>query len=211
MTKKSKSKSLKRQPKTQKALETKKVILRATTQILLRDGVDSLNTNSIASTAGVSIGTLYQYYDDKEDIINELLHQVIDGRVKRIKDSMSLGMVFDSIEVIVSKIVDAIIEGTSEEAAKLETILLPYAMMSKRSLLFNRVKIGNDVFMPILKVLITAKLRGLKGRNLETVSFMLVQATRAIVLGSLLYPNPQISDKEMRKELKTLILGFLKD
>lgn len=44
-------------------------ILEAAAQILERDGLAGFNTNAVAARAGASIGTLYQYFDDKNAII----------------------------------------------------------------------------------------------------------------------------------------------
>ncbi|MGB1699007.1 MAG: TetR/AcrR family transcriptional regulator [Nannocystaceae bacterium] len=44
-------------------------ILEATAQILGSDGAPGLSTNRIAQRAGVSVGTLYQYFEDKEAIL----------------------------------------------------------------------------------------------------------------------------------------------
>ena len=38
-----------------------------------RDGFDSVNTNAVAELAGVSIGSLHQYFPTKESILAELL------------------------------------------------------------------------------------------------------------------------------------------
>ncbi len=41
----------------------------ATARILVRDGYDKASTNRIADMAGVSIGSLYQYYPSKEALV----------------------------------------------------------------------------------------------------------------------------------------------
>lgn len=48
-------------------------ILDATAHILVRDGYDGLSTNRIAERAGVSIGSLYQYFPNKEALVGELV------------------------------------------------------------------------------------------------------------------------------------------
>jgi AcrR family transcriptional regulator len=52
---------------------TVEAILRATAHILVRDGYDRASTNRIAEAAGVSIGSLYQYFPSKEALVAELL------------------------------------------------------------------------------------------------------------------------------------------
>ena len=50
-------------------------ILEATTRILTEEGYEKANTNRIAERAGVSIGSLYQYFPNKESLITALLVQ----------------------------------------------------------------------------------------------------------------------------------------
>ena len=58
-----------RRPKQARSQATYDSILEAAEQMLERDGPDGLNTNRIAERAGVSIGTLYQYFPDKAAIL----------------------------------------------------------------------------------------------------------------------------------------------
>jgi AcrR family transcriptional regulator len=44
-------------------------IVEATARILVRDGFEKANTNRIAAEAGVSVGSLYQYYPGKEALV----------------------------------------------------------------------------------------------------------------------------------------------
>ena len=58
-----------RKPQQARSQVTYDSILQAAIQILQRSGPDALNTNAIAERAGVSIGTLYQYFPDREAIL----------------------------------------------------------------------------------------------------------------------------------------------
>ncbi len=48
-------------------------ILEAATRLFAEGGLDEVNTNQIAELAGVSIGSLYQYFPSKEAILGELI------------------------------------------------------------------------------------------------------------------------------------------
>lgn len=48
-------------------------IVEATARILERDAHDTLTTNAVAELAGVSIGSLYQYFPDKGALIGALI------------------------------------------------------------------------------------------------------------------------------------------
>ncbi|HXB20238.1 MAG TPA: helix-turn-helix domain-containing protein, partial [Candidatus Solibacter sp.] len=58
-----------RKPRQVRALDTVEVIFEATARILQREGPAALNTNYIAERAGISVGTLYQYFRNKEAIL----------------------------------------------------------------------------------------------------------------------------------------------
>jgi len=58
-----------RNPKQARAQATVGAVLEAAFQILEEDGEARLTTNLIAERAGVSIGTLYQYFEDREAIL----------------------------------------------------------------------------------------------------------------------------------------------
>ena len=59
-------------PQQERSRATVDVLLRATADILTRDGYAKLTTNRIAERAGVNIASLYQYFPGKEAIVAEL-------------------------------------------------------------------------------------------------------------------------------------------
>ncbi len=66
-------------PRQARAGSTVDAILDATLQLLEADGPDRLTTNRIAARAGVSIGTLYQYFRDKKAILAALAERKAAG------------------------------------------------------------------------------------------------------------------------------------
>jgi AcrR family transcriptional regulator len=64
-----------RTPRQERARDTVQIIFEATAQILRRDGKSALNTNYIAECAGISVGTLYQYFSNKEAILVAMARQ----------------------------------------------------------------------------------------------------------------------------------------
>ncbi|TCK99757.1 TetR family transcriptional regulator [Shimia isoporae] len=64
-----------KKPKQERARATYEAILEAAARILVRGGLDALNTNRVAEVAGVSIGTLYQYFPTKQAILTEIIRE----------------------------------------------------------------------------------------------------------------------------------------
>src|SRR5262245_56101297 len=50
-------------------------LLEATARVLLKDGYDGASTNRIAAAAGVSIGSLYQYFPSKEALVAAVIER----------------------------------------------------------------------------------------------------------------------------------------
>src|ERR1041385_532898 len=74
-----------KQPQQDRARATVDALLEATTRILVRDGYDRASTNRIALAAGVSIGSLYQYFPSKEAPVAALVEHHL-GRMREALD-----------------------------------------------------------------------------------------------------------------------------
>jgi AcrR family transcriptional regulator len=57
---------------------TVEAISEATIQVLLTHGMDRFTTTRVAERAGVSVGTLYQYYPNKESLLFAVLEAAMD-------------------------------------------------------------------------------------------------------------------------------------
>lgn len=64
-----------KKPRQARAEATVAAIVEAAAHILAAEGLAGLNTNAVAKRAGVSIGSLYQYYPTKEAILTDLLRR----------------------------------------------------------------------------------------------------------------------------------------
>jgi len=94
----------------QRSRLTVDALLEATARILIREGFDKASTNRIAEVAGVSVGSLYQYFPSKEALVAALIDrhrrevmQVIQGEL-----AAALNL---PIEQAVRKLVAAAVKG----------------------------------------------------------------------------------------------------
>jgi AcrR family transcriptional regulator len=67
---------------------TVETLLDATARVLTREGYDRASTNRIAATAGVSVGSLYQYFPNKEALVAALVARHNREMLQLIRDAL---------------------------------------------------------------------------------------------------------------------------
>jgi AcrR family transcriptional regulator len=83
-------------------------ILEASTQILEAGGLDAFTTNAVAERAGVSIGTLYQYFADKNAILRTIAEREVEQTLGNVAKALA-GEVEPSLEGRLRAVVRAVI------------------------------------------------------------------------------------------------------
>lgn len=66
-------------PRQARSAVTVEAIFKATIQVLLADGATRLTTTRVAERAGVSVGTLYQYFPHKQALLYALVRQHLEA------------------------------------------------------------------------------------------------------------------------------------
>src|SRR5215471_9128905 len=67
---------------------TVEALLEATARILMKEGYDRASTNRIADAAGVSIGSLYQYFPSKEALVAGVIDRHTQGMMQVVRDAL---------------------------------------------------------------------------------------------------------------------------
>lgn len=78
-----------RKPTQQRSRHKVELMLEAAMRLLDSGGHEALTTNAIAATAGVSIGTLYQFFPNKEAILDALAQREVAGLSERLMATMT--------------------------------------------------------------------------------------------------------------------------
>lgn len=92
---KPKSLKLRKLPQQSRSRKTVKRILRSAAHILETEGIEGFNTNAIAEAANISIGSLYQYFPDKDTMTAMLIHQHTAAFLSQLKIEIDQTQSFD--------------------------------------------------------------------------------------------------------------------
>jgi AcrR family transcriptional regulator len=109
MKRNTKNASRRRRPVQVRAKVTVDAMLDAAVRLLKRNGISSVTTNRVAETAGVSIGSVYQYFPNKHALFVALhtrhIEQVNGVIRRRIMESEE-----SSLEQLVASLLDGMVE-----------------------------------------------------------------------------------------------------
>lgn len=67
-----------KRPRQQRSARMVEAILEAAARILELRGLEGFNTNAVADLAGASVGSLYQYFPNKNGLLAALIHRELD-------------------------------------------------------------------------------------------------------------------------------------
>src|SRR5215470_13539456 len=84
------------------------VLLDATARVLIKEGYDRASTNRIASVAGVSIGSLYQYFPSKEALVAAVIDRHTQEQMQVTRNAL-VKLAARPIEVAARELVSAAI------------------------------------------------------------------------------------------------------
>ena len=89
MTSPSPSLRPRRRPRQERSRDTVAVLMTATERVLVERGYDALTTTRVAAVAGVSVGSLYQYFPGREALVAELLRRRAEATAARLEASVA--------------------------------------------------------------------------------------------------------------------------
>jgi AcrR family transcriptional regulator len=79
---------LRKTPRQARSRSTVEAILAAADRVLRSEGYGAASTNRMARVAGFSVGSLYQYFDDKQAVIGALVDQALRAEAERVAEAL---------------------------------------------------------------------------------------------------------------------------
>lgn len=164
------------------------VLVEATARILVRDSFDRASTNRIAEEAGVSIGSLYQYFPSKEALVaavidrhKQELMQVARGRLAEVA-----GL---PLEQAVRKLVAMAIEAHSLDP-KLHRVLAEQIPRTGR---LKNVEAFNRENLALFRFYLEGHRDEIRAVDLEIAAFVCVTSIEALTHTAVLYHSEMLA------------------
>jgi AcrR family transcriptional regulator len=194
----------KKAPQQSRSKMTYDSIIEASIKVIQDSGIKNFNTNKIAEIAGVSVGSLYQFFKNKDSISDEIINRILDHQLMKMEEWInSIGDEKD-----LKKIIEGWVEISLNE--------LEGQGMISRFVVENAVRIiGFERFQKvdaknIPRFLNEIQRRGIviRKENPELMFQFAIQAFRAALMSHFL--DPKYPKDIVKNEITHLIYHYLK-
>lgn len=192
-----------KEPKQSRSKSTVEAIFGAVTHILNKDGVVHLTTNKIAEVAGVSVGSLYQYFKNKESIFEGIILRLTEENLQSMEQILN-----ESKNLKVRDVITLIVQNHFTALQKMEkvaTVVLEYAPKVLPAAHFKR---ADERTINFLLQTVQKNQVKIKPANPELAFFICVQAVRSVMVMSFL--NREAQERQIiMDELIEMLSGYL--
>ena len=197
---------IRKTPRQRRSAETVKAILTAAAHILEKEGFDAATTNHVAVKAGVSIGSLYQYFPNKESLVRALndrhTHEILELLRKRFVEVREAPLE-DSVRAIVRAMVE--IHRVNPALHRVLVNIVPGIGG------LAETRVVEDAAMDLLTQFLKTRKAELRPLNPEVSAFMLVHAVEALTHAAVLERPELLKGDAFVDEASRMILGYLQE
>lgn len=193
-----------RKPVQRRSQQTVESILDAVIRILKREGIDAITTNRIAEVAGVSIGSLYQYFPDKNAIFLALHRRHVE-QIDRVIQGALFDHAASSLAEMIAGLIDAMIDAhlADPELDRLLSTRVPQRGDGTRAF--------GDRLHGVFRLGLAARIGELgKDRDLDTAAFIVANMVDALCHGAVLRRPSALTLAEAKAEATHAVLAYLR-
>ncbi|MEO8698994.1 MAG: TetR/AcrR family transcriptional regulator [Kofleriaceae bacterium] len=193
-----------KRPRQARARVTVDTILAASARVLVKRGFDRFTTNEVADAAGVSIGSLYQYFPNKEALVAALIEKHIEDM-----NAALLSELTRVAQLPMAQAVRAVIELTIRAHlvdAELHEVLTEQVPRVGR---MARIRELDAICHRMVAGILAARKDELAIRDPEIAAFVCVASIEAIVHRAALQAPAWLRDPHLVDEATALITRYL--
>lgn len=195
-----KTKIIVKSPTQERSRQTVSTILDACARLMVTEGFYSITTDKIAKEAGVSIGSLYQFFGNKESVVQALIKNIMDEDKRLFEERLGeIGHL--TLQKQLEKIVDtALVVGSRNAELRAKITTIRYYVGDQNELAESHAFFKKYVYNVLPKI---------PGRDNDKVSTLMVHTFTGI-LNTLAMANPKaIHDPEVAKEISLIFTAYL--
>lgn len=179
-------------------------LLAATARVLVREGYDRTSTNKIAEAAGVSIGSLYQYFPSKEALVAAVIDRHIGEMMDLVRSSfvrVAALPIADAARELVRVMIDA-----HRIEPKLHRVIVE--QIPRVGNMQNIERLDEEA-IALVRAYLAARREDLAVEDLDMAAFLAVTAVEAMTHAAVLRRPELLSDERFVDEVAAMIVRYL--
>lgn len=193
-------------PQQARSRELFESILTAAARVFVRHGYAHATTNRIAEAAGISVGSLYQYFPSKDAIAVELLRRYREGLLALVAEHLRR-FAEGSLEDAVHALLASLLRGEGIDPALHRVLIEQVLRTDARGELMG----FEERLEQVLRDALLARAAGDPERrrgDVEVASFVVVRVVLAMV-HAVVVDRPALDRARLADELTRLVMGYL--
>lgn len=195
---------MRKKPKQQRSRQMVETLIDATARCIAQRGLDGTSTPVIAEMAGVSVGSLYQYFESKEELIEALVERIASDVTRALSTGVKAGTNVDFKELVRSAIQVALGLLYANEGLYLELIRNWYRLPTHKV-----ADVLEQYFLELTRQYFSKHHREIQVEKLHVKTFIIVNSTIFTVVRYLSGEHPFIRDQDIVDGLTEMITGYL--
>jgi AcrR family transcriptional regulator len=180
-------------------------VLDAMIRILDREGSDAATTTRVAEVAGISIGTLYQYFSHRDAILDALQDREFERAMELMQRMLGEASTQGPAENVAREMIRGLLS-LHAEAPGLHRVL---ALEGLRVTPAHRVHAFDMRAIGVVRGFLAASPLPIRRKNLDAAAFVVFQSVRASMLARMLESPPGVDDDTLVDELTDMLLRYL--
>ena len=197
---------MRREPKQARSRAKVEKIIQAAAEILRSNGYEALSTIEVARRANVAIGTLYQFFDDKEDLMEAIAERHLKAIDLFRKEKFGLDAVYVPLTILVDRTVDWLLEYNAANPTFDQ--ILSGTWRDERLINLYKEIVGGFVFD--IETVMSHRRPTLSATECRAAAAVLVSMLRGM-LGMVRQTDDPELKKEMINKIKQMSLLYLTD
>lgn len=193
-----------KRPRQERSRATVDAILEATARLLVKYGYDDLTTNAVAAGAGVSIGSLYQYFPNKTALVAALLDRHLEAM-----NTAVLAELARVAKLPLAEAVRCVVELTIRAHAVDPELHRVLTEQVPRVGKLARLREADALTHRMVAGLLAARRAELAVRDPDLAAFLCVSAIEAIVHRAVLLQPHRLRDPRLVDEAALLVTRYL--
>lgn len=198
------SRPARKPPQQRRSRETVSAVLDATIRIFEQEGPERATTSRVAEVAGVSVGTLYQYFENRDAILYALQDREFERATELMQRVLSDGAPASERE-LARAVVEQLL-GLYRAAPALHRVL---AVEGLRVTPTERVQAFDRRIVDVIRAFLANMGGRARRKNPEAAAFVIYQSVRAAMLAFLLERPVGMDEAALIEELSDLIVRYL--